>query len=144
MRLKLIVARLRAFAKDYVELADAFCRDGSDFQAKLRRFLAGHEPTFDDGHLALLKFDSEIVGWARTERWAEDGIHAWDTLEAFVHPNHRNRGYAAVAAAALVSGPLYGTGNVAVFSPAMLMVARRAGVYAQLFTRQRVERWERA
>lgn len=144
MRLKLIVDTLDAFRKDYRELADVFAKDGSDFQAKLRRFLAGDEPTFEDGYLALLKDDGDIVGWARSERWAEDSVHAWDTLEAFVHPNARNRGYAALAAQGLASGPLYGTGNIAVFSPPMLLVARRAGVYAQLFAKRTVERWERA
>lgn len=144
MRIKLIVDHLNAFSKDYREIADVFTKDGSDFQAKLRRFLEGVEPTWDDGHLALLKADGEIVGWARSERWAEDAVHAWDTLEAFVHPHHRNRGYAALAASALAAGPLYGSGNIAVFHPTMLLVARRAGLYAQLFTRQRVERWERA
>lgn len=144
MRLKLVVDTLDAFQKDFRELADVFCRDGSDFQRKLRRFLDGDEPTFDDGCLALIKAEGEIVGWARSERWVEDAGLAWDTLEAFVHPQSRNRGYAAMASQGLAAGPLYGTGNVAVFSPAMLMVARRAGLYAQLFTRQRVERWERA
>lgn len=144
MRIKLVVDTIGAFQKDYRELADVFCRDGSDFQRKLRRFLDGDEPTFDDGYLALLKSEGDIAGWARSERWAEDAVHSWDTLEAFVHPNARNRGYAALAAQGLASGPLYGTGNIAVFSPPMLLVARRAGLYAQLFARQRVERWERA
>lgn len=144
MRLKLIVDTLDAFAKDYRELADVFTKDGSDFQKKLQRFLAGDEPTFEDGYLALLKDDGEIVGWARSERWAEDAVHTWDTLEAFIHPQARNRGYAALAASALAAGPLYGSGNVAVFAPPMLLVARRAGLYAQLFMRQRVERWDRA
>lgn len=144
MRLKLTVDLISAFAKDFRELADVFCHDGRDFQAKLRRFLAGDEPTFDDGYLALLKSEGEIVGWARSERWVEDAVHAWDTLEAFVHPNHRHRGYAALASQGLASGPLYGSGSIAVFAPPMLLVARRAGLCAQLFTRQRVERWERA
>lgn len=144
MRLKLIVDTLDAFTKDFRELADVFTKDGSDFQRKLKRFLAGDEPTFEDGYLALLKDDGEIVGWARSERWAEDAVFTWDTLEAFVHPQHRNRGYASLAASALVSGPLYGSGNIAVFHPTMLLVARRAGTYAQLFARRVVERWERA
>lgn len=144
MRLKLIVDHLNAFAKDYRELVDVFTRDGSDFQKKLKRFLAGDEPLFDDGHLALLKADGEIVGWARSERWEEHPGYAWDTLEAFVHPNARNRGYAALAASALAAGPLYGSGQIAVFSPTMMLVARRAGLYPQLFSLQSVEKWERA
>jgi GNAT superfamily N-acetyltransferase len=144
MRIKLIVDHMNAFSKEYREIADVFCKDGSDFQKKLRSFLDGVEPTWDDGHLALLKADGEIVGWARSERWSEDAVFTWDTLEAFVHPQHRNRGYASLAASALVSGPLYGSGNIAVFHPTMLLVARRAGTYAQLFARRTVERWERA
>lgn len=144
MRLKLIVDTLDAFQKDFRELADVFTKDGSDFQAKLRRFLAGDEPAFEDGYLALIKYEGEIVGWARSERWSEDAVHAWDTLEAFIHPQHRNRGYAALAASALAAGPLYGSGNIAVFHPTMLLVARRAGVYPQLFQKRSVERWERA
>lgn len=144
MRIKLIVDHLNAFSRDYREIADVFCKEGSDFQKKLRGFLDGVEPTWDDGHLALLKADGEIVGWARSERWSEDAVFAWDTLEAFVHPNARNRGYAALAASALAAGPLYGSGQIAVFSPAMMLVARRAGLYPQLFSLQSVERWERA
>lgn len=144
MRMKLLVDTLDAFAKDFRELADTFTHDGSDFQMKLRRFLAGDEPAFEDGYLALLKADGDIVGWARSERWAEDAVFTWDTLEAFVHAQARNRGYASLAASALASGPLYGSGNIAVFHPAMLLVARRAGLYAQLFAKRQVERWERA
>lgn len=143
MRLKLIVDDLAAFAKDYRELIDAFTRDGSDFQKKLERFLAGDEPTADDGRLALLKVGGDIVGWARSERWQEHTGAEWDTLEAFVHPNARGSGYAALAASALAAVSLRGA-PVAVFSPAMMFVALRAGLRPQLFLLQSVERWERA
>lgn len=143
MRLKLVLDDIGAFSKNYREIASNLCRPGGDFQKKLLRFLAGDEPTFDDGHLAVAKIDGEIVGWARSERWDDDEALTWDTLEAFVHPHFRNRGIATLAASALTAGPLYGTGNIAVFHPHMLLVARRAGTYAQLFEQQKVRRWER-
>lgn len=143
MRLKLVLDDIGAFSKNYREIASSLCHKGSDFHRKLQRFMSGDEPTTDDGYLSVVKIDGEIVGWARSERW-EDGNHmAWDTLEAFVHPHFRSRGIAAIAAASLVAGPLYGTGSVAVFHPHMLLVAKKAGIFAQLFEQRKVTRWER-
>jgi hypothetical protein len=113
----------------------------SDFQ---RTLLAGRRP----GTIAIVRDQGEIVGWARTETWAEgdEDDAVWDTLEAFVATSHRMRGVAAFAAAGLAatSGCWSGMG-VAVFHPHMLLVARRAGFRPTLFAKQvAVEsRWHR-
>jgi hypothetical protein len=143
VRLKLVLDEIGAFQKYFREISEHLCHTGSDFQKKLRRYRAGDTPHEDDGYLAVVKLDGEIVGWARSERWEENPACSWDTLEAFVSPQLRNRGLATLAVSALTAGPLYGSGNIAVFHPHMLLVARRAGVYPQLFERKNVQRWER-
>jgi hypothetical protein len=126
---------------------DQLTRGGSDFQVKLSRWLAGEQPTRADGHIALVTDHGEAVGWARTEYWpAEDdgagGYLAYDTLEAFVSPTHRLRGIAAFAACGLYAGALHDNcGTVAVFSPAMILVARRAGLWSRLFQKDAEGKW---
>lgn len=145
MRLRVTVDTIDRFKKHYATLADGLCRPGSDFQKKLLAFTSGErKPEFADGYLALVRFDGDIVGWARSEQWEENPLHHWDTLEAFVQPDSRRRGLATLASLALCSGPLYGSDRIAVFNVAMLMVARQAGVAAQLFTRRQTDRWVRA
>lgn len=116
-------------------------KPGSDFQWKLTRLLHGEvEPTSDDGHIALVLDQGEVVGWARTEYWT-----AHDTLEAFVAPGYRLRGIAAFAASGLYAGVLHdGDGTVAVFHPHMLLVARRAGLFATLFQKNQRGEWVKA
>jgi hypothetical protein len=116
-------------------------KPGSDFQ---RALLAGRCP----GTIAIVRDQGEIVGWARTETWAEgdEDDAVWDTLEAFVATSHRMRGVAAFAAAGLAATSGCWSGMaVAVFHPHMLLVARRAGFHPTLFARQDVveTRWSR-
>lgn len=103
-------------------------REGSDFQRTLARQL---QP---DGVIALVYDQGEIVGWSRTERWEDksSGL-VWDTLESFVRPEWRGRGVAAFAANGLRAGGVIPTAFVAVFRPAMLLVASRAGLTPVLF-----------
>lgn len=116
-------------------------KPGSDFQWKLTRLLHGDAVASEqDGSIALVADKSEIVGWARTEYW-----QAHDTLEAFVAPDYRLRGVAAFAASGLYASVLHGEGGaVAVFHPHMLLVARRAGLFATLFTKNPRGEWVKA
>ena len=122
-------------ASDAFFIRDHLTKPGSDFRGKLIAWLAGSsssEPTASDGHIALVRDQSEIVGWARTERWSD-----YDTLEAFVAPPYRRRGIAAFAASGIYSAVLHENGGaVAVFHPHMLLVARRAGFWPTLFAKE--------
>jgi GNAT superfamily N-acetyltransferase len=120
-------------------------KPGSDFQRKLDSWLYEYSrPTDADGHIALVEDHGEIIGWARTEKWLEDGGAWWNTLESFVHKSYRRRGIAAFAASGLYSALFAGySDNVAVFHPHMLLVARRAGLYPTLFKKTRSVKWER-
>lgn len=105
-------------------LADHATRPHSDFQKAL---LAGTQK----GTICLCLDQGEIVGWARSEGW-----ESWPTLEAFVRPQWRERGVAALCAAGLRASNVYGNSGryCAVFRHSMLAVAARAGLAAVLFT----------
>ena len=121
-------------------------KHNSDFHWKLTRLLhAEAAPTSDDGHIALVLDQGEIVGWARTEYWTAGSDVAYDTLEAFVAPEYRLRGVAAFAASGLYASVLHDNGcTVAVFDPHMLLVAKRAGFFPTLFTKNPRGEWVKA
>lgn len=108
-------------------IRDSLTKPASDFQKKLFAEQL-------DGSIALVSRDSEIIGWARTEHWQNH-----QTLEAFVEPCSRNAGVAAFASAGLVAAAAVPQ-EVAVFHPHMQAVARRAGLLATLFARER-DQW---
>lgn len=112
----------------------------------------GWEPSDEDGVIATVVDRGELVGWARSEQWLEKtsdivghkSVEHWDTLEAFTHPDRRGEGIASLAAAGLaVHGLLRWGGDVAVFAPSMMLLARRAGLHPTLFTKVDDE-WVRA
>ena len=105
----------------------------SDFNRKLRRGQL-------DGHIAVVRDQGEIIGWARTEPWA-DCSGVWDTLEAFVAVEHRLRRTASFAACGLESAGCLGI-SVAVFHPTMYIVGTRAGIRTTLFSKG--EAWVRS
>lgn len=115
------------------------------------RRLAAREPI--DGFIALLFDFGELIGWARTEQWHEETEESWrtipitlpwNTLEAFVKQDYRGRGLATFAAAGLVTLPSFQEDNTAaVFTPSMMLLARKVGLQPTLF-REESERWVRA
>ena len=126
-------------------------KPSSDFQWKLTRLLHGESgATVDDGHIALVLDQGEIVGWARTEYWTAGsdgagGFVSYDTLEAYVAEGYRLRGIAAFAASGLYASVLHDEGGtVAVFHPHMLLVARRAGFWPTLFQKNPRGEWVKA
>lgn len=121
---------------------------GSDFSKKLHRWLDGAMPEPADGTIAVVSAGDSIVGWARTELWIQD--HSWRTLEAFVDDRYRSRGVATLATAALVASgalPRHDDAGrerlVAVFRPAMMLLARRAGLVPVLFEKNEKGVWVR-
>lgn len=126
-------------------LRDHLTREGSDFHGKLDSWAAGVRPRLSDGTIALVEDHGEIVGWARTEVWFEKpGEIAWSTLEAFVSPSWRGRGISSWAAAGLSCGVLSDEPTVAVFAPAMMLLAKRVGLHPILFTQDEERKWVRA
>ena len=100
---------------------------GSEFQTRLTNLLFSEGVA--EGHISLVLDQSEVVGWARTDRWT-----TYDTLEAFVAPDYRGRGIASFAAAGLRSSVMHsGSIAVAVFHPHMALVAQRVGLLPVLF-----------
>lgn len=121
-------------------IARTLCWPASDFHKKI----TGGKLCVGDGVIALaVDCDGHPVGWARSEPWTDsDGI-VWATLEAFVRHEHRRRGIAAFATAGLAVNVFASEGyGCAVFSPAMLLVAARAGLHPTLFERDGTE-WRR-
>jgi hypothetical protein len=123
-------------------IRDELTKPGSDFHRAV--------DTKTDGHIAIVWADAVAVGWARTEYWSAGGDGAggvvmYDTLEAFVRPEHRLTGIAVLAACGIYSSALHDDGGeVAVFHPHMLLVARRAGFFPTLFERDGHGGWQRA
>jgi hypothetical protein len=123
-------------------IRDELTKPGSDFH--------GAVETKTDGLIAIVMDDEVVAGWARTERWSvgddgAGGLVMYDTLEAFVRPERRLQGIAAFAAAGLYTACLHENGcTVAVFSPHMMLVAKRAGFFPVLFERDANGWWRRS
>lgn len=131
------------FAKDreaMLWIADRLSRHGSDWQEKIRYWLAGHLPQVGDGMIAIVRDFGEIVGWARTEEW-----HQKRTLEAFVAEEHRRKGVAVFATSGLcAAGAFDPTRHVAVFrETSMLKLAGRCRLFPTLYSLRGAE-WVRA
>jgi len=117
-------------------IRDKLTKPGSDFHHAVE--------TKTDGLIAIVMDDDVVAGWARTEYWSA-GLALYDTLEAFVRPERRMQGIAAFAAAGLYTAFLHEQGGtVAVFSPQMMLVAKRAGFCPTLFERDGNGGWRRA
>lgn len=128
---------------DYVR--EHLTHPGSDFNKKLASWANGLVPADADGVIAVVVDHGKCLGWARTERWCYESGTCYDTLEAFVDPDHRLCGIAALASAAIYADVLHENGGtVAVFHPHMLLVARRAGFWPDLFERDGGGGWRRA
>lgn len=134
---------------DCVEVL-SLTRTGSDFRKRLHSLIQRHSAAEeDDGHISLVWSGETLVGWSRTGKWLEGEREfyptVWDTLEAYVRKDWRDRGIATLASFSLVSSILYDNGmTAAVFSPAMMMVARKCGLHPTLFVQTAEGEWERA
>lgn len=113
-------------------LASYLTKEGSDFQ----RSLISGAPI--SGAIAIVDTPATPLpfGWCRSEVWK-----GMQTLEAFVAGSFRGQGVATYAAMGL---SLHcGLKKVAVFAPAMVSVARRAGLDPTLFIKDGAE-WKEA
>lgn len=143
------VATLASFARyrgDVKFLLDHLTWPKSDFSKMLAPWADGDDLPYSSRHdalIALVRDNGAIVGWARTEPWQDLHKHQWPTLEAFVSLSHRRRGIAALASMALASESIH-SNHVAVFHPAMLLVASRAGMKPTLFQKDEQGVWRLA
>jgi hypothetical protein len=119
---------------------------GSDFNARLGRFLTGCDlphPLDRELLIAVVRDQSAVVGWCRTEVWTDTTGVEWQTLESFVATAHRRKGVAALAATAIAADYLL-KHHVAVFHWSMILVANRAGMAPTLFQKDAEGVWRLA
>jgi hypothetical protein len=102
------------------------CKPDSDFHTKL----LDKELTEEDGWIAVVRDQGEIIGWCRTEVWHDvDTGEAWDTLEAFVRDEWRRRRVCQFAATGLVATVFpRAVPKVAIFNASMIATCRRMAV----------------
>jgi hypothetical protein len=107
-------------------IVDFVCKAKSDFRTKL----IDKELTSADGWISIVRDQGEIVGWCRTEKWADrDSGEVWDTMEAFVRDEWRRRGVCQFAAAGLMAAVMPAiVPPVAIFSPSMIQTCRRLAI----------------
>lgn len=130
-----------------LDVAERLTRPASDFQNKIVACLIRQRvPSDRDGVISIVRDRAgKVIGWARSEQWADaDGI-SWSTLEAFVAPAWRDHGIATFAAAGLfLEHQTSLLPPVAVFRPSMMLLARRIGRRAVLYQKDSAGVWVRA
>lgn len=130
-----------------LDVAERLARPGSDFQNKIMVCIIRQRvPSERDGVISIVRDRAgKVIGWARSERWADaDGL-LWSTLEAFVAPAWRDHGIATFAAAGLfLEHQTSVLPPVAVFRPSMMLLARRIGRRAVLHHKDAEGRWIRS
>jgi len=83
-------------------------------------------------------YDDEAIAWACTHQWS-----GYQTLEMFVHPDHRREGLGRAAAAMLLAAKCIDTNQeLAVFSAECVPLARSLGFVAVLCFQRVGEEWE--
>lgn len=119
--------------EDAAYMSQHLCRVGSEMQ---REFVGCDTET-----PMVVFYDSEPIGWVGTHVW-----RSLQTIEAFVHPGHRRRGFARIGVLTLIAtGYLDRTKAVAVFSPECVTLARSLGFAdVRQFRRNRYGDWEPA
>jgi len=112
------------------EMLQSLCSPGSDMQREFTLCVS-------ETPLAVI-YDDEAIAWACTHQWS-----GFQTLEMFVHPDHRREGLGRAAAAMLLAGKFLDTKQeLAVFSPECVPLARSLG-FATVLCFQRVgDEWE--
>lgn len=117
----------------------------SELSAYIMRYMTKPESEFQkklaageaDGSIAVVFGDGSVIGWARSEQWADGERHnVWDTLEAFVKESERGKGVASFAARGLRAADAFDAYSCAVFDPLMMVVAKNAGLFPVLFEKK--------
>jgi hypothetical protein len=121
-------------AADLRDIEQRLTKHDSVFQRKLQ---AGERP----GHIAIVKDGNELLGWARSETWDMSATLSLQTLESFVAPGFRRHGIAAFASAGLKARRVFPSDVIAVFHPAMLLIAKSIGLLPMIFQRNESGEW---
>lgn len=119
--------------EDAEYMAKHLCRVGSEMQQEFVR-CESETPM-------VVIYGPEPLGWVATHIW-----RSLQTIEGFVDPLHRRRGFARIGALVLMAnGYLDATKAVAVFSPECVVLARSLGFTdIRQFRRNRYGDWEPA
>ena len=111
------------------EMLQSLCSPGSDMQREFTLCVS-------ETPLAVI-YDDEAIAWACTHQWS-----GYQTLEMFVHPDHRREGLGRAAAAMLLAGKFLDTKQeLAVFSPECVPLARSLGFVAVLCFQRAGDEW---
>ena len=112
------------------EMLQSLCSPGSDMQREFTLCVS-------ETPLAVI-YDDEAIAWACTHQWS-----GYQTLEMFVHPDHRREGLGRAAAAMLLAAKCIDTNQeLAVFSAECVPLARSLGFVAVLCFQRVGEEWE--
>jgi GNAT superfamily N-acetyltransferase len=112
------------------EMMQSLCSPGSDMQREFTLCVS-------ETPLAVI-YDDEAIAWAATHQWS-----GYQTLEMFVHPDHRREGLGRAAAAMLLAGKFLNTQKeLAVFSAECVPLARSLGFVAVLCFQRVGDEWE--
>ena len=113
-------------------MLQALCSPGSDMQREFTLCVS-------ETPIAII-YDDQPIAWAATHQWA-----GFQTLEMYVHPDHRREGLARAAAAMLLAGKCIDkTQQLAVFSPECVPLARSLGFVDVRQFRRVADAWEPA
>lgn len=112
------------------QLLQALCSPGSDMQREFTLCVS-------ETPIAVI-YDDQPIAWAATHQWS-----GFQTLEMFVHPDHRREGLGRAAAAMLLAGGCIDKmQQLAVFSPECVPLARSLGFVDVRQFRRVADEWE--
>ena len=113
-------------------MLQALCSPGSDMQREFTLCVS-------ETPIAII-YDDQPIAWAATHQWA-----GFQTLELYVHPDHRREGLGRAAAAMLLAaGHVDTLQQLAVFSAECVPLARSLGFVDVLQFRRVADEWEPA
>ena len=116
--------------RDDREALRLLCSPGSDMQREFSLCVS-------ETPLAVI-YDDEPIAWACTHQWS-----GYQTLEMFVHPDHRREGLGRAAAAMLLAAKCIDTQQeLAVFSPECVPLARSLGFVTVICFQRVGDEWE--
>ena len=112
------------------QLLQALCSPGSDMQREFTLCVS-------ETPIAVI-YDDQPIAWAATHQWS-----GFQTLEMFVHPDHRREGLGRAAAAMLLAaGHIDTLQQLAVFSAECVLLARSLGFVDVRQFRRVADEWE--
>jgi GNAT superfamily N-acetyltransferase len=116
----------------YTRLSWPDSKSDSSMQRELDLRYMSHAPgPHPEMAIALVWFKGTLAGWVGTRLWPEkfkgETVEA-QTIECFVDPEYRRRGFASLGLQALITAGVINRDNpVSVYAPAAVNVAKQCG-----------------